>query len=793
MILVYLAGCGMERLHFNEPPSPPEVAIAPAAPTTLDTLTGSITADAIDAEGDTLSYTYRWYRNGDLQASTGSTMPASQTAHGDEWRLDVHANDGEWDSEAGSATVIIVNTAPTLTSVVLAPESPTTTDDLVATVEAEDVDDDDVTLNIHWFADDVEVPSLAGGLTVPASLTRSQQVWRVEVKPADVESEGTMASAQTKIDNTAPELDEVLIFPYEPVHGDTLATGLVGLYDADGDALEVTYTWMANGRVVATDTTTGTSYYTGEVEKGYQFSVSAQASDGFTTSPLVTSDVVTVINSAPTATGATLSPTAVYEGSTLTCEGEGGADVDSDVVTFDYDWQVNGAAISAHGETLTGSSFSRGDEVSCTVTPTDDDLEGDPHDSEIVTIQNTLPSITGVDLSTTAPTKLTGISCTPAGYDDDDGDAAAYTYAWYQNGSKVGTSTSLAGSTLSRGTSVYVEVTPYDAYGSGAAVRSSTVTVANSTPTLSSASISPTPLYTDSTATCSPSGFSDADGDTAVYTYAWYHDGVLSTETGATFSGDDFDKNDRLYCIVTPSDGTASGTDVRTSTITVSNSAPSVDATLATSASAQECDEIQLDASGTTDADDDSLTYAWTAYSKPAGSSMTTADFDTSTSVEPYVVVDAAGTFTFQVAVSDGSTSSSDTVSVVVAERPTNDAPVADAGADQSVTQTTSCTTSGTGTYCPACPTQYVYLDGGDTTDTDGDPIRYTWSYTVSGGSGVSLDSTTSETPMMTLNPMGTGYGTTSTMTVTIVLTALDCAGGRDTDALTVTYSCTGS
>jgi len=55
MILVYLAGCGMERLHFNEPPTAPEVIITPAAPTTLDELVGSITADATDGEGDALS------------------------------------------------------------------------------------------------------------------------------------------------------------------------------------------------------------------------------------------------------------------------------------------------------------------------------------------------------------------------------------------------------------------------------------------------------------------------------------------------------------------------------------------------------------------------------------------------------------------------------------------------------------------------------------------------------------------------------------------------------------------
>ena len=211
-----------------------------------------------------------------------------------------------------------------------------------------------------------------------------------------------------------------------------------------------------------------------------------------------------------------------------------------------------------------------------------------------------------MDLSTSAPTKLTGISCTPSGWTDDDGDSAAYTYVWYMNGSSAGTTSSLAGTTLSRSVSVYARVTPYDSYRSGTPVNSDTVTVQNSAPSLSSASVTPSPMYTNSVATCTPAGYVDLDGDTADYSYAWYLNGAVTTETTALLNGTtQFDKADRVYCTVTPSDGDEDGTLVRSSNLTVSNSSPVVDAVLGSSSTVAECDEIQLDGSAADDADYD--------------------------------------------------------------------------------------------------------------------------------------------------------------------------------------------
>jgi hypothetical protein len=64
---------------------------------------------------------------------------------------------------------------------------------------------------------------------------------------------------------------------------------------------------------------------------------------------------------------------------------------------------------------------------------------------------------------------------------------------------------------------------------------------------------------------------------------------------------------------------------------------------------------VTLDGSRSTDADRDSLTFAWTLTSKPAGSS---ASLSGATSASPSFTADVAGTYTASLVVNDGKASS---------------------------------------------------------------------------------------------------------------------------------------
>ena len=71
---------------------------------------------------------------------------------------------------------------------------------------------------------------------------------------------------------------------------------------------------------------------------------------------------------------------------------------------------------------------------------------------------------------------------------------------------------------------------------------------------------------------------------------------------------------------------------------------------------------VQLDGKGSSDTENDELTYSWTIISKPAGSNAVLND---ATSVNPTFVADEFGNYTFQLVVNDGTSNSlPDTVTV---------------------------------------------------------------------------------------------------------------------------------
>jgi PKD repeat protein len=157
----------------------------------------------------------------------------------------------------------------------------------------------------------------------------------------------------------------------------------------------------------------------------------------------------------------------------------------------------------------------------------------------------------------------------------------------------------------------------------------------------------------------------DVDGDTLSVsgydstsanggTVAYNGDGTFTYTPPAGFSGTD-------TFTYTVSDGNG-GTDVGTVTITVDaapNTAPTADAgsdQLVTVGY-----EVNLSGDGSSDPEDDPLTYAWAFTSIPAGS---TAVLSGAASAYPTFTADLEGVYTVQLTVSDGSLSSSDTVTV---------------------------------------------------------------------------------------------------------------------------------
>ena len=158
-LYVALNGSGAVALVLvgNGAPVVDSVTASPAEPRTNDTLTAAVVAH--DPDGDPLTFTYQWTRNGtDLAGATGASLDLSVAGHGDRGdaiAVHVTASDGSLSSApVTSAAVVIVDTAP-VASVTLSPSAPTTNMVLVATATASDADTDSLTLTYVWSVNGV--------------------------------------------------------------------------------------------------------------------------------------------------------------------------------------------------------------------------------------------------------------------------------------------------------------------------------------------------------------------------------------------------------------------------------------------------------------------------------------------------------------------------------------------------------------------------------------------------------------------------------------------------------------
>lgn len=115
---------------------------------------------------------------------------------------------------------------------------------------------------------------------------------------------------------------------------------------------------------------------------------------------------------------------------------------------------------------------------------------------------------------------------------------------------------------------------------------------------------------------------------------------------------------------------------------------------------------VHLDGHGSSDVDDDPLTYQWAFTALPMGSHATLSD---PTAVQPTFLVDVPGTYTFQLIVHDGQAASQPDTTVIST---LNSKPVADAGPDQTVEVDDT-----------------VQLDGSASRDADRDPLTFRWAF----------------------------------------------------------------
>ena len=344
------------------------------------------------------------------------------------------------------------------------------------------------------------------------------------------------------------------------------------------------------------------------------------------------------------------------------------------------------------------------------------------------------------------------VSLDGSGSSDPDGDTLSY--EWVQTDSS-GYAVSLSGATsatasftapdvAAAGAVLIFELTVTDPGGLDTTdtVRIS-ITSANHSPTADAGA--DRTVGEGATVSLDGSGSSDPDGDTL--SYQWIQtdsSGYAVSLTGATSATASFTAPDvaaggaiLIFELTVTDTGGLDTTDTVRISITSANHSPTADA--GADQTAGEGATVSLDGSGSSDPDGDTLSYQWVQTDSSgyevslSGATSATASFTAPD------VADAGAELIFELTVTDPEgLDATGTVRISITSE--NQAPTADAGADQTVGEGAT-----------------VTLNGSGSSDPDGDTLSYEWVQTGGSGYDVSLSGASLATASFTAPDVAAG------------------------------------
>ncbi|MGC4034414.1 MAG: PKD domain-containing protein [Chitinophagaceae bacterium] len=545
---------------------------------------------------------------------------------------------------------------------------------------------------------------------------------------------------------------------------------LDGSASTDPDGTISTYAWTkvsgpSQGTITnaAGMTTTATNLTQGT----YVFKLTVTDNGGATGADSVTITVNGVLNQTPVA-NAGANQTITLPTSTVTLDGSASSDPDGTIAS--YAWTkvsgpTSGTITSGSSATTTVTGLAQGTYVfSLTVTDNGNITATDEVTITVNATANKLPvANAGANQTISLPTN----SVTLNGSASSDADGTIASYAWTKvSGPTSGTITSAtAASTtvtgLAQGTYIF-KLTVKDNSG-GSAADSVTITVnaaANQAP-VANAGANQTITLPTSTVTLNGTGSSDADGTIA--SYAWTKasgptSGTITSVTSGTTTVTGLVQGTYVFQLTVKDNAGATATDNVTITVNAAaNQSPIANAG-ANQTITLPTNSVTLNGSASSDPDGTISTYTWSKASGPATGTISNTANATTTATNL-----VQGVYVFKLTVKDNSNATaSDSVIITVNAAP-NQAPVANAGANQTIT----------------LPTNTVTINGSASSDADGSIASYTWTK-VSGPTSGTITSATSATTTVT----GLAQGT-----YVFLLTVKDDDGATATDNVTITVN----
>ncbi|MHA2293394.1 MAG: hypothetical protein ACXACK_14640, partial [Candidatus Hodarchaeales archaeon] len=546
----------------------------------------------------------RWYNDSNPVPAYDDnlTVPASATKKGQQWYYQIRVNDGTNNSIwYTSNTETIINTAPTASNVNIT-RNLQTGDDLVASWVFNDADGDSQNTSWHiwWYKNDVYQGALDGAKTVTAGNTTKGNIWKfiLQVYDGTAYSGNYSLTPTVQIQNTPPIIlgGSPSLAPATPNTSVDL-TASWSFNDTDTSDTESTrwiVRWYKNGVLQSTydDLKLVPSSATA---KAQQWNFTVKVHDGTDYSIQYNSSIVTIINTAPTASDLTVTsnPTTsdVLTASWIATDVDGD-DPDSyfteTVVKWYNDtgssWNLV-ATTDGNSPTLEAGNTSKGDTWRYTLEVYDGADYSQIYTSINATIMNSRPEVTNPTFNKSSGVTIDDTINITYSYSDPDGDieisSNRFVY-WYRNGDyqagKTNDTILLTTETFESDFWQYI-IKVYDGYNYSMNTTSVIVVIGagtNNVPTAENLTIT---ANTNTTVEDIVASYDYSDADSHLQsnqTIYWYKDGTLQSAFNdqLTVSATTTSKGEVWNFTVKVFDGLDWSIQYNSSQITILNSVP---------------------------------------------------------------------------------------------------------------------------------------------------------------------------------------------------------------------------
>jgi hypothetical protein len=522
----------------NAPPEANNLTITPVNPRTSDDLTANYDYHDVDGDNETGS-TICWYKNGELQGNLKDvvTVGAGNTTKGESWKFTLQVFDGEeWSIIYNSSSISILNTAPEVSNVDLT-SNPFTTDDLVATWDYIDNDNDSQSYwLILWYKDGVLQAVLNDLTNIPFSLTSKGEEWNYTLQVFDGSDYSIAYDSPTiTILNSLPTAYSLTITS-NPYNNTDI---IVGWIFTDNDTVDSQNSyeirWYKDGspQPLLNDKITVEA---GNTTKGEVWNYTLRVHDGEAYSIYYNSTTVTILNTLPAATGLNIENAGNLRTTDNLVANWTFSDLDMDSqANYNIRWYKNGELQGVLNDKIIveGGNTTKGEFWKFTIQVFDGDDWSIIYTSTTVSILNTAPEVSGVvTITATSFTRGNDLTVDYTYFDADNDQQIGTEIRWYKNNVQqpYDDEMIIPGSSVFKGDEWNVTVLVNDGSLQGTLAISITYTISNTVPEVTSGTI----IYTGDLTTESTLGTSynttDADGDSiADFQVIWWVDNLTGT------------------------------------------------------------------------------------------------------------------------------------------------------------------------------------------------------------------------------------------------------------------------